>query len=97
MTIGKIREAINTGCSQKRERSVGTRLALTILAKRFCLSSVTFFIGPESDHYLSLSVTHSLTHSFLVDLTGLTLGDEDTFTHGYSQGCISCGILLSGT
>ena len=33
---------------------------------------------------VSNSVTHSLIHSFLVDLTGLTLGDEDTLTHGYS-------------
>ena len=33
---------------------------------------------------LSILVSNSLTHSFLVDLTGLTLGDEDTFTHGYS-------------
>ena len=36
--IGKIREAINTGCFQKRERSVGTRLASTILGKRLGIS-----------------------------------------------------------
>ena len=39
-------------------------------------------IGPESDHCLSLSVTpavtHSLTHSCLVNLIDVTLASEDT-------------------
>ena len=41
----------------------------------------TFFIGPESDHCLPLSLahslTHSLTHSCLVNLIDLTLMCED--------------------
>ena len=40
-----------------------------------------FFIGPESDHCLPLSVTHSLTHSLtdscLVNLIDVTLACED--------------------
>ena len=38
---------------------------------------VILFIGPESDHWLCLSVTNSLTHSCLVDLTDVTLACED--------------------
>ena len=41
----------------------------------------TFFIGPESDHWQPLSVTHSLTnsltHSRLVHLIDMTLACED--------------------
>ena len=36
-----------------------------------------FFIGPESDHWLCLSVTNSLTHSCLVNLIDVTLTCED--------------------
>ena len=35
------------------------------------------FIGPESDHWLPLSLTHSLTLWRLVDLIDLTLACED--------------------
>ena len=37
----------------------------------------TVFIGPESDHWLPLSVTHSLTHSCFIDLFDMTLACED--------------------
>ena len=36
-----------------------------------------FFIGPESDHWLCLSVTDSLTDCCLVDLIDVTLVCED--------------------
>ena len=36
-----------------------------------------FFIGPESDHWLPLSLTHSLTLWRLVDLIDVTLACED--------------------
>ena len=36
-----------------------------------------FFIRPESDHWLPLSLTHSLTLWRLVDLIDLTLACED--------------------
>ena len=35
------------------------------------------FIGPESDHWECLSVTHSLTPSCLVNLIDVTLACED--------------------
>ena len=35
------------------------------------------FIGPESDHCLPLSLTHSLTNSCLVNLIDVTLACED--------------------
>ena len=42
---------------------------------------VIFFIGPQSDHWQCLSVTHSLTHSLtdscLVNLIDVTLACED--------------------
>ena len=42
---------------------------------------ILFFIGPESDHCLLLSLTHwltdSLTHSCLVNLIDVTLVCED--------------------
>ena len=38
---------------------------------------VCFFIGPESDHCLPLSLTHSLTNSCLVNLIDVTLACED--------------------
>ena len=38
---------------------------------------VVIFIGPESDHWLCLSLTNSLTHSCLVNLTDVTLACED--------------------
>ena len=37
----------------------------------------SIFIGPESDHWLCLSLTHSLTHSCLVNLIDVTLACED--------------------
>ena len=36
-----------------------------------------FFIGPESDHWLCLSLTHSLTDCRLVNLIDVTLSCED--------------------
>ena len=42
------------------------------------------FIGPESDHWLCLSVTHSLTnsltHSRLVNLIDVTLACKDVYS-----------------
>ena len=38
---------------------------------------VLFFIGPESDHWECLSLTHSLTHYCLVNLIDVTLACED--------------------
>ena len=38
---------------------------------------VKVFIGPESDHWLPLSVTHSLTHSYFINLFDMTLACED--------------------
>ena len=35
------------------------------------------FIGPESDHWECLSLTNSLTHSYLVNLIEVTLASED--------------------
>ena len=46
------------------------------------LSGTLFVIGPESDHSLPLSLTHSLTDSLtncrLVNLIDVTLACEDT-------------------
>ena len=39
--------------------------------------SISLFIGPESDHCLLLSVTHSLTDCCLVNLIDVTLRCED--------------------
>ena len=55
---------------------------------RSCLhiwvSYSTLFIGPESDHWLCLSLTHwltdSLTHCRLVDLIDVTLLCEDAYS-----------------
>ena len=38
---------------------------------------MNIFIGPESDHCLPLSLTHSLTDCRLVKLTDVTLACED--------------------
>ena len=38
---------------------------------------LTVFNGPESDNWLPLSVTHSLTHSCFIDLFDMTLACED--------------------
>ena len=38
---------------------------------------VSIFIGPESDHWLPLSLTDYLTPCCLVDLTDVTLACED--------------------
>ena len=38
------------------------------------------FIGPESDHWLCLSLTNWLTHCRLVNLIGVTLACEDTYS-----------------
>ena len=38
------------------------------------------FIGPESDHWQCLPVTHSLTHSCLVNLIDVTLACEDAYS-----------------
>ena len=50
-----------------------------------CNSSNSFiFIGPESDHWQCLSVTHSLTdsltHCRLVNLIDVTLACEDAYS-----------------
>ena len=37
------------------------------------LVKISIFIGPESDHWQPLSLTNSLTHSFLVDLIDVTV------------------------
>ena len=38
---------------------------------------IFIFIGPESDHWLCLSLTHSLTHYRLVNLIDVTLACKD--------------------
>ena len=38
---------------------------------------IDIFIGPESDHWFCLSVTHSLTNSCLVNLIDATLVCKD--------------------
>ena len=63
------------------------KVILLALVKNFlcqidCVElALTIFIGPESDHCLPLSVTHSLTHSLtdscLVNLIDVTLACED--------------------
>ena len=39
-----------------------------------------FFIGPESDHWECLSVTHSLSNSRLVNLIDVTLACEEAYS-----------------
>ena len=46
-------------------------------AKSIPIRSNSFFIGPESDHWECLSVTHWLTHCRLVNLIDVTLACED--------------------
>ena len=41
---------------------------------------MTIFIGPESDHWLCLSLTDSLTHSCLINLIDVTLASEDAIS-----------------
>ena len=66
----------------------------------------TFFIGPESDHCLPLSLahslTHSLTHSCLVNLIDVTLACEDvnsklvevvTFADVDDENCVGNSLL----
>jgi len=48
--------------------------------RNLILSSKIIFIGPESDHWECLSVTHSLTDSCLVDLIDVTLACEDAYS-----------------
>ena len=43
----------------------------------FSCPSFRIFIGPESDHWLCLSLTHSLPNSCLVNLIHVTLACED--------------------
>ena len=38
------------------------------------------FIGPESDHWLCLSLSESLTHSRFVNLIDVTLACEDAYS-----------------
>ena len=40
----------------------------------------SLFIGPESDHWQCLSLTHSLTNCPLVNLIDVTLACEDAYT-----------------
>ena len=66
------------------------KVILLALVKNFlcqidCVElALTIFIGPESDHCLPLSVTHSLTHSLtdscLVNLIDVTLACEDAYS-----------------
>ena len=44
------------------------------------MSDIFIFIGPESDHWQCLSLTHSLTHSCLVILIDVTLACEDVYS-----------------
>ena len=44
--------------------------------KKFCLPNL-IFIGPESDHWECLSLTHSLTDCCLVNFIDVTLACED--------------------
>ena len=41
---------------------------------------LSIFIGPESDHWQCLSVTHSLTDFCLVNLIDVTLACEDAYS-----------------
>ena len=41
---------------------------------------MTIYIGPESDHWLCLSLTDSLTHSCLINLIDVTLASEDAIS-----------------
>ena len=41
------------------------------------ITAVIIIIGPESDHWLCLSLTHSLTHSRLVNFIDATLACKD--------------------
>ena len=45
----------------------------TPVEERGFFRSFILFIGPESDHWLPLSLTNSLTHCGLVDLIDVTL------------------------
>ena len=45
--------------------------------KQIFLAIIHVIIGPESDHWQCLSVTHSLTNSCLVNLIEVTLVFED--------------------
>ena len=45
---------------------------------------IVILIGPESDHWLSLPLTHSLTNSCLVDLIA-DVDDEDRVGNGLLQ------------
>ena len=40
----------------------------------------SLFIGPESDHWLCLSLSESLTHSRFVNLIDVTLACEDAYS-----------------
>ena len=60
------------------------------------------FIGPESDHWLCLSLTHSPTNSCLVNLIDVTLACEDansklveaiTVAHVDDENCVGNSLL----
>ena len=42
--------------------------------------TLTVFIGPESDHWECLSLTHCLTHFCFVNLIDVTLACEDNYS-----------------
>ena len=44
------------------------------------LTYMTIFVGPESDHWLCLSLTHCLTPCCLVNLIDVTLACEDAYS-----------------
>ena len=46
----------------------------------FSCPSFRIFIGPESDHWLCLSLTHSLPNSCLVNLIHVTLACQDAYS-----------------
>ena len=52
--------------------------------QKFCFGNAKedkeIFIGPESDHWQCLSLTHSLTQSRLVNLIDVTLSCEDAYS-----------------
>ena len=55
----------------------GFKIPFTYYHENFGSPNYFIFIGPESDHCSPLSLTHSLTHSCLVNFTDVTLACED--------------------
>ena len=51
---------------------------------------IAIFIGPKSEHCLALSLSHSLRHSWLWDLTDVTLTCEDSRNRSTSHTTSPC-------